>query len=136
MQIEHPHFDKEDVLSNRSCTDVSHAVKSDSERSSQDLDEVFSTDRSDRTKVSYSSPSKTENGGLHCKVDSEDEVQCFMSEGYPRVKNAMMTNEAKSESFGAKLINNGVGMNEMSKNDFKQRLIDQNANPWKATTLV
>ena len=136
LQIEHPHFDKVDVLSNISCTDVSQTLKSDSERFSQDLDKVFSTYRSDRTETSYSSPSKTENGGLHLMGGSKDEVECFRSEGYPRVKNAVMTNEAKSESFGAKLVNNAIGMNEINKNDFKQRLIDQNANPWKATTLV
>jgi len=130
LQIEHPHFDQASISTVKSCTNVSEADKSNFERTSSDLDEVISDEESDRTKESYTKPIKTELNGSHCLGDAKDEVEPL----YP-LKNTSMVNGVKTGSFNDGLVNGKDTVNKIGK-DFKQNLIDKNANQWKATTLV
>ena len=109
---------------------MSEADKSNSERTSSDLEEVFSVEESDRTKPSYTKPINTELNQSGCLGDLKDEVEPF-----PPIKSTTMVNGVKTGSFNDGLVNGRDTVNKIGK-DFKQKLIDKNANQWKATTLV
>ena len=130
LQIEHPHFDHANISTVKSCTDVSEADKSNSERTSSDLEEVFSVEESDRTKPSYTKPINTELNQSGRLGDLKDVVEPF-----PPIKSTTMVNGVKTGSFNDSLVNGRDTVDKIGK-DFKQKLIDKNANQWKATTLV
>ena len=124
------------MSSDRSCTDVSETVKSDSERNSSDLDEVFSNDEDGRSKKPYAN--QPERG---CKVgDLKDEIQLqnCRPEVFSTVNGSVVSNiedVKKPTSWKADVMSNEVSMNKI-RMDCADILIDKNANQWKATTLV
>ena len=140
LQIEHPHFDNADISSDKSGTDISETVKSDSERNSSDFDEVFSADESSQGKTTYNSPRRDENSRVDCMEGCKNDMELVSldSKANPHAggDGTKATNGVKSRKLEAELKNNEVRTKQIGKKDFKGSLIDQNANQWKATTLV
>lgn len=137
LQIEHPHFDDSDLSSNKSCTDASETVKSDSERTSSDLEDVFPHGDSDQQ--TYSKETGCLENGYNGNVNDANKFDTLRAEEKLLINSVGVFDKGVGVSKSDAWKNNATRKNitlERVKKDYAENLIDKNANQWKATTLV